>query len=70
MNAVATRRPRVRTALRVLWAYLREASGDSAYDAYVAHTRQCHPGAPVQSRRDFERRRMDDRDARPESRCC
>jgi uncharacterized short protein YbdD (DUF466 family) len=40
----------------VRW-YLREVSGESAYDRYVAHMRRDHPGQPVMSRRDFERRR-------------
>ena len=53
----------------VRW-YLREVSGESAYDRYVQHRRRDHPGEPVMSRRDFERRRQDAREARPQSRCC
>jgi uncharacterized short protein YbdD (DUF466 family) len=56
--------------LRGLYWYLREVSGETAYDRYVAEHRRTHPGAPVLSRREFERRRTDDRDARPDSRCC
>lgn len=62
--------PRLLSAARGLWAYLREVSGDSAYDAYLAHARRSHPDAPVLPRREFERRRMDERDAHPQSRCC
>jgi uncharacterized short protein YbdD (DUF466 family) len=62
--------PGLRLALRGLWAYLREVSGESAYDGYVAHVRRAHPDAPVLSRRDFERRRMAERDSHPGSRCC
>jgi uncharacterized short protein YbdD (DUF466 family) len=57
-------------ALRQLRWYLREVSGESAYDKYVEHHRRAHPGASVLSRREFERKRMDDRDSRPQSRCC
>ena len=53
----------------VAW-YLREVSGESAYDRYVEHRRREHPGEPVMSRRDFERRRQDAREARPQARCC
>ena len=50
--------------------YLREASGETAYDRYVEHRRREHPDDPVMSRRDFERWRMDERDANPSARCC
>ncbi len=53
----------------VRW-YLREVSGETAYDRYVEHLRRDHPDAIVMSRRDFERMRMDDRDANPRARCC
>ena len=39
--------------------YLREASGETAYERYVEHRRREHPDDPVMSRRDFERWRMD-----------
>ena len=50
--------------------YLREVTGETAYDRYLDHARNIHPDAPVLSRREFERRRMTERDARPQSRCC
>jgi uncharacterized short protein YbdD (DUF466 family) len=53
----------------VRW-YLREVSGESHYDRYVEHCRRDHPGEPVMSRRDFERRRQDARESRPQARCC
>ena len=53
----------------VRW-YLREVSGETAYDRYVEHVRRDHPGEPVMSRRDFERWRQDDRDKNPRARCC
>ena len=53
----------------VRW-YLREVSGESGYDRYVAHMRRDHPDQMVMSRRDYERRRMDMRDESPRARCC
>jgi uncharacterized short protein YbdD (DUF466 family) len=58
-----------RTAGRVLW-YVREVMGENAYDHYLEHQRRAHPDEPVLSRREFERRRMDERDAHPQARCC
>ena len=60
----------VRRSARWLSWYLREVSGESAYDRYVEHARVEHPDRAVLDRREFERRRMDDRDAQPQSRCC
>jgi len=57
-------------ALRFAWWYLREVSGESAYDRYVAHVRRDHPGEPVMSRRDFERRRQNARENQTQARCC
>ena len=53
----------------VRW-YLREMSGESAYDHYVQHMRRDHPDQPVMSRRDYERRRQDERNENPRARCC
>ena len=59
-RAVRARRARRgdRGAMKLLagirW-YLREVSGESAYERYVDHVRREHPGAPVLSRRAFER---------------
>ncbi|MFJ8074360.1 YbdD/YjiX family protein [Streptomyces sp. NPDC096176] len=56
------------------WArwYVREVSGESVYDHYVAHARSHDPGAKLMSRREFERSRMDAREADPREgfRCC
>lgn len=61
---------RARELVGALHRYLREVVGETAYDRYLEHARRVHPDAPVQSRREFERRRMDAREARPQSRCC
>ena len=47
----------------VRW-YLREVSGESAYDRYVEHMRRDHPEQAVMSRREYERQRMRMRDER------
>jgi uncharacterized short protein YbdD (DUF466 family) len=54
---------------RALW-YLREVVGENAYDHYLEHRRRTHPEAPVLSRAEFERHRMDELDQRPAARCC
>ncbi|WP_197093804.1 YbdD/YjiX family protein [Nonomuraea sp. SBT364] len=54
--------------LRFLRWYVRELTGTAAYERYVrAH--EGHGGTPM-SRRRFERRRSDLREATPQSRCC
>ncbi|GGW87725.1 YbdD/YjiX family protein [Streptomyces lomondensis] len=55
----------------VCW-YLRELTGESAYDRYVTHVRRQHPDAEVPSRRDFERMRTErqEKDPRQGFRCC
>ncbi|TDE00938.1 YbdD/YjiX family protein [Jiangella asiatica] len=53
-----------------VWWYLREVSGESAYDRYVEHCRQHDAGATVLTRREFERRRQDRREHEPQQRCC
>ncbi|MDQ0986904.1 YbdD/YjiX family protein [Streptomyces sp. V2I9] len=60
-----------RLAGRIRW-YVREVTGESVYDRYVAHARAHDPDAPVLSRRAFERARMDAREADPREgfRCC
>jgi uncharacterized short protein YbdD (DUF466 family) len=60
----------VREALAGVRWYLREVSGESAYDRYVEHARREHPDAPVMTRRAFERARQDHREAHPRARCC
>jgi uncharacterized short protein YbdD (DUF466 family) len=49
--------------------YLRELTGESAYDHYREHLATAHPGAEPVGRREFERRRSE-RSVQPGSRCC
>ena len=57
-----------RRALAGLRWYLREATGEAKWDAYVADC--ASRGATPMSRREFERHRSDHREANPQSRCC
>ncbi|MEV7616469.1 YbdD/YjiX family protein [Streptomyces sp. NPDC089799] len=65
MTALRDRLARVRY-------YVREFSGEAAYDRYVAHARSHDPDAEVMTRRAFERARVDAREADPREgfRCC
>ncbi|MGK5529060.1 YbdD/YjiX family protein [Streptomyces sp. URMC 129] len=54
-----------RRAAAWLWWYVTELTGENAYDRYVARARRADPAARVLSRREFERRRVDDRYADP-----
>ncbi|MEU6214013.1 YbdD/YjiX family protein [Streptomyces sp. JL4002] len=62
----------VRGALAKVRFYVREFSGEAAYDRYVAHARSHDPQAEVLTRRAFERARTDAREADPREgfRCC
>ncbi|MFI5616362.1 CstA-like transporter-associated (seleno)protein [Streptomyces sp. NPDC051567] len=62
----------MRRALATARFYVREFSGEAAYDRYVAHTRSHDPQAQVLTRRAFERARTDAREADPREgfRCC
>jgi uncharacterized short protein YbdD (DUF466 family) len=60
----------VSQAVKGIRWYLREVTGEADYDRYVAQEQQRHPGAPVLSRREFERRKMRLREDHQEARCC
>ncbi|MCX4627665.1 MULTISPECIES: YbdD/YjiX family protein [Streptomyces] len=62
----------VRAALAKARYFVREFSGEAAYDRYVAHARAHDPAAEVLTRRAFERARTDSREADPREgfRCC
>ncbi|WP_328993271.1 YbdD/YjiX family protein [Kribbella sp. NBC_01245] len=57
-------------AWRGLRWYLREVSGESAYDRYVETACRKHPDEAPLDRRAFERRRQDLENQRPQQRCC
>ncbi|MEU4727032.1 MULTISPECIES: YbdD/YjiX family protein [unclassified Streptomyces] len=55
----------VRDVLARARFYVREFSGEAAYDRYAAHARSHDPQARVMTRREFERARTDAREADP-----
>ena len=59
-----------RDVVRGLRWYLREITGESAYDHYIEAARRDDPQAPVLSRDAFERARQDRCDHHPPQRCC
>jgi uncharacterized short protein YbdD (DUF466 family) len=55
--------------LRKIWQYLRQVSGDDAYERYLAHHRQAHAGEPPMTREQHFRKRQDEKWSKV-SRCC
>lgn len=53
----------------VRW-YVREVTGESAYDRYVEERCRNHPDEVVLDRRSFERHRQDLAGQEPQQRCC
>jgi uncharacterized short protein YbdD (DUF466 family) len=60
----------VSQAVKGIRWYLREVTGEADYDRYLAQARRHHPGEPVLSRREFERRKMTLLEGRQNARCC
>jgi len=55
--------------LKQIWQYLRQVSGDDAYERYLAHHRQAHPGEPPMTPDQYFRNRQDEKWSKV-SRCC
>ncbi len=55
-------------SVRELRALLRQATGESRWDDYVARCRV--EGTPPMSRREFERHRAEHKERNPQARCC
>jgi uncharacterized short protein YbdD (DUF466 family) len=66
-RATAVRSAAGRAWRGVRW-YLREWSGEARWDDYLRHCAE-HGHQPM-SRREFERRRADELERNPVSRCC
>ena len=63
-------RERIARLLRRVERALRAIAGAPDYERYVAHVRARHPGQAPMSETEFVRRRLDERYARPGTRCC
>jgi uncharacterized short protein YbdD (DUF466 family) len=55
--------------LHSVWEYLKEISGENAYDRYLEVHRVTHPNKPPMNRGEFYRWRQDEKYANPGSRC-
>lgn len=55
--------------LRVAWHFVRQVSGDDAYERYLAHMRRAHPAQPAMVRSDYYRFRLEQKWNRI-TRCC
>jgi uncharacterized short protein YbdD (DUF466 family) len=61
----------LRRGLRAVHWYLREVTGESEYDRYLTHQAQVHgASACVLTRREFERKRWEEKGSTPGNRCC
>ncbi len=60
---------RVPRSIKFFWWYLKEISGENAYDRYLEKHRATHPGKEPLGRGEFYRRRQDEKYVNPGSRC-
>lgn len=51
------------------WRFVRQVSGDDAYERYLAHQRQAHPDQSPMNRDQYFRARLDHKWSKV-SRCC
>lgn len=63
------RDPAMTGSLRRAWSYLRQVTGDDAYERYLAHHRQSHPDEAPLTREQYFRKRQDEKWSKV-SRCC
>jgi uncharacterized short protein YbdD (DUF466 family) len=59
----------MREHIRAIWEYLKEISGENAYDRYLTVHTATHPGKSAMSRGEFYRARQDEKYNNPGSRC-
>jgi uncharacterized short protein YbdD (DUF466 family) len=55
--------------LRAIWEYLKEISGENAYDRYLTFHTATHPDKTAMTRGEFYRARQDEKYNNPGSRC-
>jgi uncharacterized short protein YbdD (DUF466 family) len=55
--------------LKRAWSYLRQVTGDDAYERYLAHRMQVHPEEPPLTREQYFRQRQNEKWNKI-SRCC
>ena len=59
----------ITTELKRAWRYLREVTGDDAYERHLAHHTQSHPDQQPLTREQYFRQRQDEKWSKI-SRCC
>ena len=59
----------LRHQLKSFWHFLRQVSGDDAYERYIAHHRQAHAGETALTRQQLYQRRQEEKWSKV-SRCC
>ena len=62
-------RSRILQPVKHAWEYLKEISGENAYDRYRGVHAATHPGKPPLGRGEFYRQRQDEKYNNPGSRC-
>ena len=62
-------REKLKHLLKHLWHYLRQVTGDDAYERYIAHRKLAHAGEPPLTRQQFFKMRQDEKWSKV-SRCC
>ena len=55
--------------LRSFWCYLRQVTGDDAYERYIEHRKLAHAGEAPLTRRQFFTKRQNEKWSKV-SRCC
>jgi len=60
---------RIKRLCHYFWQYLRQVTGDDAYERYIAHQLLAHPGRPALTRAQFFKKRQDEKWSKV-SRCC
>ena len=55
--------------VKAIWRWIREATGDDAYERYLIHHTRAHPGLTPLSQREFVRREQE-RKWNGINRCC
>jgi uncharacterized short protein YbdD (DUF466 family) len=55
--------------IRNFWIYLRQVSGDDAYERYLAHRQHAHAGEAALTRQQFFKKRQEEKWGKV-SRCC
>jgi uncharacterized short protein YbdD (DUF466 family) len=60
---------RLTRRLNLLWHYLREVTGDDAYERYIAHRKLAHAGEAHLTRPQFFKLRQEEKWSKV-SRCC